>query len=84
MNIFSLTDAKNLNIAVLKSQLVNAQGLEILLDSLIKSISKSNDAGEICEILEETANVYLNIAEEISSLRAQPIEEIRDAGETGT
>ncbi|KAF0226914.1 MAG: hypothetical protein FD175_2890 [Beijerinckiaceae bacterium] len=73
-------------LAFVKAQLVCAQSLEIMLEKLLVPISGMPEAGEICEILEETANIYLNISERISALRADdsifiPMTE-GDAGQT--
>lgn len=57
-------------LAFVKAQLVCAQSLEIMLEKLLVPIADLPEAGEICEILEEAANIYLNISERISALRA--------------
>lgn len=54
----------------MKAHLIQAQSLEIMIDRLLAPVSMLSDAGEIAETMEEIANIYLNIAERISSFRA--------------
>lgn len=61
---------KNLSLVFMKSQLICAQSLEIMLDNFLEPVSTESTAAELCEILEEIGNIYLNISENISSLRA--------------
>ena len=63
-------ESKDLSLVFAKSQLICAQSLEIMLEGWLNQFASSSQAGEFCEILEETANIYLNISERISALRA--------------
>lgn len=59
----------DLLITPVKSQLIQVQSLEIMLEGYVQDISKVQEAGEFCEILEEIANEYLNLAEKIEKNR---------------
>lgn len=52
-----------------KAQLIHVQSLEIMLEGHAEDVSKANRGGEFCEVLEEIANCYLNLAEKIECYR---------------
>lgn len=70
MKNFDNVESKDLSLVFIKSQLICAQSLEIMVESWLTSIASAPNAGELCETLEEIANIYLNISEKISALRA--------------
>jgi hypothetical protein len=62
--------SKALNVVFMKSQLICAQSLEIMMERLIEPLSSESISGELCEIFEDIANIYMNLSERISAWRA--------------
>ena len=64
------SSVREMGLTFVRSQLASAQSLEVIVEHLIGAIVEFGQGGEICEILEDIANVYMNMSERIAEARA--------------
>jgi hypothetical protein len=73
MTFINQSSAETVAVASMRAMLIQAQSLDIMIGSLAPALGRSQIGGEMCEVIEEIANVYLDLSERIAAARAIPI-----------
>lgn len=71
MKPFDEKCAERIGSTFINAQLINAQTIEILIEPFIEDYATERLSADIGEKFEEIANIFLNISEKISSVRAR-------------